>query len=380
MQPAFNPNHLRRSAIKTNEVLDEMFAGWDSVISKKGHLDLNVHHAFSCLTLDILGKSFFSYEFKALAQNISSIQIENEKKASNSKPVPSLELVSESDKLYEDIDFLGGAVSRRLGCPPFLWRVLLNDHRQLQEAKGRLQSVIMKTLENKTNGQDQESNDLLDHMIVALNSSEKKQFTHQEMIDEIVLFLLVCLCGLRFQFIAPKFLISPKNMHIYSLAGHETTANTMSKYCEIRLFTPVGVGYESTLMYELAINQDIQSKLRQELDQVLGGRTAQWEDLAALKYLDMTVKENMRLHPVVPFTIRVLRTPQNIMGFDLPAGQNVGLSILGVHTDPRYWSDPETFQPERFNEKAEIVPGSYVPFGDGPQKCIGQKLAILEMK
>jgi cytochrome P450 family 135 len=106
-----------------------------------------------------------------------------------------------------------------------------------------------------------------------------------------------------------------------------------------------------------------------------------WERLRAdgEDYLDAVVKETLRLRPVVPIVLRLLKAPMEIGGWELPAGVAVAPNILLMHSREDVYPQPRAFRPERFLEQPA---GTYtwIPFGGGVRRCLGASFAIFEMK
>nr|WIT94145.1 cytochrome P450 monooxygenase CYP9Z215 [Euwallacea interjectus] len=143
--------------------------------------------------------------------------------------------------------------------------------------------------------------------------------------------------------------------------------------------------------YELAVNRDIQAKLREEILQTHKEHNGviSYESLFKMKYLDKVFSEILRKWPPVVMMDRVCTKPYTIepkypeeKPIPLNVGDTVILPMYGLHRDPKYFPNPEKFDPERFSdeEKEKIVPYSYIPFGSGPRNCIGSRFAILEAK
>uniref|UniRef100_A0AAG5DDU3 Cytochrome P450 n=1 Tax=Anopheles atroparvus TaxID=41427 RepID=A0AAG5DDU3_ANOAO len=155
----------------------------------------------------------------------------------------------------------------------------------------------------------------------------------------------------------------------FMFEGHDTTTSGIS-------FT----------ILNLAKHQDIQQKLFEEIDQMLGAdaktTTLTSALLQEMKYLDMVVKESLRLVPPVPIIGRKLLEDMEINGAIIPAGTSISIKIFNIHRNPSVFPDPERFDPERFSEANEIKRGpyDYIPFSAGSRNCIGQKYALLEMK
>lgn len=147
------------------------------------------------------------------------------------------------------------------------------------------------------------------------------------------------------------------------LAGHETTANTLSW----------------TWML-LANYPHVRQKLDTELRAVLDGRSPTLADLPQLTYTHWVIKEAMRLYPPVTEVTREATQDCEIGGYTIPKGTTLIASQWVMHRHPRYFAEPEVFNPERWaNDLEKQLPrGVYFPFGDGPRICIGKSFALME--
>lgn len=134
------------------------------------------------------------------------------------------------------------------------------------------------------------------------------------------------------------------------VAGHETTATALAWAIERLVRHP--------------------EKLARIADETAAGEDA---------YLDAVVKETLRLRPVLPIVVRVLKEPMEIGGTMLPAGVAVAPCIYLVHRRPDVYPEPQRFLPERFLERPA---GTYtwIPFGGGVRRCLGASFAVFEMK
>ncbi|MEU6820461.1 cytochrome P450 [Streptomyces atriruber] len=144
-----------------------------------------------------------------------------------------------------------------------------------------------------------------------------------------------------------------------------------------------GVAVSWTL-HLLGRHPDVAERVTGELDRVLGDRSApDYGDLRELTYLDMVLKESMRLYPPGPYGARET-TEAMVLGadgqYEIPAGTTVFYPFWAVHMNPDHWPEPERFRPDRFTPEAvaERPRLAHVPFGFGPRSCEGAGLATVE--
>jgi cytochrome P450 len=144
---------------------------------------------------------------------------------------------------------------------------------------------------------------------------------------------------------------------------------------------PVAGGL-SFLWYLLAQHPEAAARLRAELDDVLGGRPPTLADLPRLPYLEMVVKESLRLYPPAwGFDRRAVRDCE-IGGRPVTKGTLVLILQWVLHRDPRHFDRPDEFLPERWDDamRATLPKYAYLPFGGGPRFCVGNLFAMLQMQ
>jgi cytochrome P450 len=147
------------------------------------------------------------------------------------------------------------------------------------------------------------------------------------------------------------------------LAGHETTANTLT-----------------WTWYLLSQSPEIERRLHAEVNEVLGGRVPTVADLPELKYTRMVLEEALRLYPPAPILSRKAITADELRGYPIAANSMIMISPYAVHRHPALWEEPERFDPERFTPERSAArpPYAYFPFGGGPRVCIGNSFAMME--
>jgi cytochrome P450 len=136
------------------------------------------------------------------------------------------------------------------------------------------------------------------------------------------------------------------------VAGHETTATSLAWAFDLLLRHPAEL-----------------ERLEAEIEAENG-----------TEYLDAVIKETLRIRPVVPGVVRVLKAPVELNGFELPAGVRVAPNIYLTHRRPDVYPEPEAFRPVRFLGDDAPDTYSWIPFGGGIRRCLGASFALYEMK
>ncbi|KAI8370151.1 cytochrome P450 [Choanephora cucurbitarum] len=162
-----------------------------------------------------------------------------------------------------------------------------------------------------------------------------------------------------------------ENIALFFLAGHDTTGNALS-FC----------------LYNLAKNKHVQDKLREEILSVMDDRdpdaipTA--EDFKKMPYLNMVIKENLRLSGPVDRLISRVTTEDIMMeGHVVPKGTYINVDIASLHFNPNYWHDPQSFIPERFEDDGEHshhAGMTWLPFSNGSRQCLGMNFSLTEQR
>ncbi|GJW87824.1 cytochrome P450 76C1-like protein [Tanacetum coccineum] len=137
-------------------------------------------------------------------------------------------------------------------------------------------------------------------------------------------------------------------------------------------------------MAEIMKNHTVRKRIQEELEEIVGvNNIVEESHIPKLRYLDATIKETFRLHPILPFLLP--RSPSQdctVGGYTIPKGCTVFLNVWSIHRDPRYWDNPLDFKPERFLTYEETNKWDYTgnhlnffPFGSGRRICAGFPLA-----
>jgi cytochrome P450 len=207
--------------------------------------------------------------------------------------------------------------------------------RRFEKARDRLDKIVYGLIaERRASGKD--AGDLLSMLLLAQDESDNAHMTDKQVRDEALTLLI---------------------------AGHETTANALT-----------------WTWYLLSQNPDVEARMHAEIDGVLGGKLPSFDDAAKLTYTSGVFAESLRLYPPAWAIGRRAREDYSIAGYAIPAKSILLMSPWVMHRDPRWWPQPERFDPDRWQpeEAAKRPKFAYFPFGGGARVCIGERFAWAE--
>jgi cytochrome P450 len=244
-------------------------------------------------------------------------------------------MAGDSENIGKAMTFLMRHYLRRARSPwriPESWPTPAN--RRAQKDREYMDSLVYRIIAERKR-EPGARNDLLALLMAAMND-DGSQMTERQLRDETMTLFL---------------------------AGHETTALALA-----------------WTWYLLSENVAAETRLHEELREVLNGSSAGIADLEKLPYLHAVILESLRLFPPAFMVARTSVEKINLGGYEIPAGTTLLASQWVMHRDARFYEEPEKFFPERWLDGLEgrLPAGAYFPFGDGPRRCIGQGFAMLE--
>ncbi|MGB5812123.1 MAG: cytochrome P450, partial [Polyangiales bacterium] len=209
------------------------------------------------------------------------------------------------------------------------------ENRRRQRAIGAVEEIIRRAVEERRRtGEDR--GDLFSHMVFV--EDELGHMSDKQLRDEAMTLIF---------------------------AGHETTAHALT-----------------WAWYLLAKNPDKAAKMSEELDAVVGDRRIEVDDLPELPYLEMVIKESLRLLPSVWAYAREPQRDIVLEGYFIKKGTPVTISHIAMGRNEKYFDNPTEFRPERWTREFErsLPKGAYTPFAQGPRVCLGKQFAMMEMR
>ncbi|GAB0093902.1 Cytochrome P450 [Sergentomyia squamirostris] len=159
-----------------------------------------------------------------------------------------------------------------------------------------------------------------------------------------------------------------------------------------KLYVPRGASEVSKTSVSIVYWPHLQARLQHEIRQHAAKHDGKltYDNINELEYLAMVIHETLRMYPPLPFLDRIF-TPtadkptysmKPYADFSLPPGMPIFIPIFSIQRDPKYFSDPNTFNPDRFAAKNRdnLTPYTLLAFGTGPHNCIGERFGVMQVK
>ncbi|VEN63348.1 unnamed protein product, partial [Callosobruchus maculatus] len=195
----------------------------------------------------------------------------------------------------------------------------------------------IKTLQNSTNVQNDTEGKAVPFLDMLLKSTvDGRPLTREEIREEVDTFMF---------------------------EGHDTTGSAIS-----------------FALYLLASHQDVQDHALEEQKTIFCEnvhRPSTYNDLQQMKYLECVIKETLRLYPSVPLYGRNTDQPVVYKGNVIPEDIDIGVIAYELQRDPKYFPNPDKFDPTRFEAMDGTKPYCFIPFSAGPRNCIGMYVNII---
>ncbi|XP_068664494.1 protein LUTEIN DEFICIENT 5, chloroplastic-like isoform X2 [Aristolochia californica] len=286
--------------------------------------DVEMESLFSRLTLDVIGKAVFNYDFDSLTNDTGIVEavytVLREAEDRSVSPIPTWEI-----PIWKDISPRQKKVSAALK--------LINDvlDELIAICKRMVEEEELQFSEEYMNEQDPS---ILHFLLASGDDVSSKQLR-----DDLMTMLI---------------------------AGHETSAAVLT-----------------WTFYLLTTEPSVLSKLQDEVDSVLGDRLPTIDDMKNLKYTTRVINESLRLYPQPPVLIRRSLEDDTLGEYPIKRGEDIFISVWNLHRSPAHWVDADKFKPERWpldgpNPNETNQNFSYLPFGGGPRKCVGDMFATFE--
>lgn len=246
--------------------------------------------------------------------------------------------------IADDAERVGGALAEVTECMlqsmtsilPLPAALPSPNNLRMRRAVARLDAIVYQLLAERRGAGGEGRGDLLSLLLAARDEEDGSALTAREVRDEI--------------------------MTVY-LAGHETTAMTLAWAFQF-----------------LSEYPEASARLREEVDQVTGGRPLCPADLPKLAWTLQVLKETMRMRPSVYVLARRTLAPIQLGPHAIAPGSIVAVNIVGMHHRSDLFCEPDRFDPERFSpEREQALPrNAFIPFSVGPRACIGSQFALME--
>ncbi|PRW34039.1 carotene epsilon- chloroplastic isoform A [Chlorella sorokiniana] len=339
------------SALHLNKKLEVAAASGEAI---------DMEACFSQLTLDVIGKAVFNYDFNSLNKNTPVIQAvytalkETETRATDLLPYwkfPIINLfVPRQQKAAAAVQLIRETTEELIAkCKAITF---------LQHCSHTHFEMFLYCNHRET------TEELIAKCKAMVDAEEAAQF-EEGYINEADPSVLRFLIASREEVDSVQLRDDLLSMLV---AGHETTGSVLTWTVDL-----------------LARHPDKLRKAQEEVDRVLGDRSKpNMEEYMNLKYVMRCVNESMRLYPHPPVLLRRAIVEDELPGgFTVPRGQDVMISVYNIHHSPAVWERPDDFEPERFPLDGPVpseqnTDYKYIPFSGGPRKCVGDQFALME--
>lgn len=241
-------------------------------------------------------------------------------------------------KIKDGVDILQAALVKNIRQPYLKWyRNVTGETKRNKALTKELYQLILNVIHERKNTKSA-NDDVLDMLLAARYEGTDEGMSDQQLLDEVLIIFV---------------------------AGYETTANALT-----------------WTLYLLDKNRAELKKLRSECQQKHLSESLTLEDVMSLSYTKQVASEAMRIYPPAWIVDRLPIVEDEYNGVRISKDCVVNIFIYGIHHDPENWIDPEKFDPERFSKenKKNIRPYTYFPFGGGPRLCIGHQFAMMEIQ
>ncbi|XP_023552789.1 protein LUTEIN DEFICIENT 5, chloroplastic [Cucurbita pepo subsp. pepo] len=287
-------------------------------------IDVEMESLFSRLTLDIIGKAVFNYDFDSLTNDTGIVEavytVLREAEDRSVAPIPVWEI-----PIWKDISPRQKKVSKAL--------------KLINETLDQLIAICKRMVDEEELQFHEEYMNEQDPSILHFLLASGDDVSSKQLRDDLMTMLI---------------------------AGHETTAAVLT-----------------WTFYLLSKEPRIMAKLQEEVDSVLGDRFPTIEDMKNLKYATRIINESLRLYPQPPVLIRRSLDNDTLGKYPIKKGEDIFISVWNLHRSPELWEDADKFNPERWpldgpNPNETNQNFRYLPFGGGPRKCVGDMFALYE--
>ncbi|MCB9640792.1 MAG: cytochrome P450 [Myxococcales bacterium] len=309
IQPLFSRQHVEDLAPMMLECTENMLDRWRA--KKDPAQSIDIVEEMTRLTLHIVGRALFDLDLLGASNEVGA----------------AFETASKELMLLGPVEIVwSGAPTPR--------------NKRIRQSTAKLHHIVTSMIDERRKdilrAPNKPRRDLVSLLLQARDEETQEPMSHAQIRDELLTMMI---------------------------AGHETTANTLS-----------------WTLYLLSKHPKIAHYLQQDCRAHLQGRAPLVSDLPAIPLLSMVIQEAMRLYPPAWALTRRAEEDDEIDGYTIPAGSTVVISPFSTHRHPGFWKDPGRFDPTRFFPETEKQRHrfAYFPFGGGQRMCIGKGFAMLE--